>query len=75
MDWTIPYTFYPTALPNWLAWVLFAAAILSGIARARVVLRRSNWTRAIGAGVAVATLALMTSVVVSAMATFLFFDA
>jgi len=27
MDLTIPYTFYPTALPHWLAWVLFSLAV------------------------------------------------
>lgn len=24
MDLTIPYTFYPIALPHWIAWVLFS---------------------------------------------------
>lgn len=27
MDLTIPYTFYPTALPHRLAWVLFSLAV------------------------------------------------
>ncbi|MGH7535679.1 MAG: hypothetical protein ACREMG_08850 [Gemmatimonadales bacterium] len=27
MDLTIPYTFYPTALPGWISWMLFLAAL------------------------------------------------
>jgi hypothetical protein len=30
MDLTIPYTFYPTAMPGWIAWVLFLMATLGG---------------------------------------------
>jgi hypothetical protein len=30
MDFTVPYTFYPVALPHWLAWLLFLLAILAG---------------------------------------------
>ncbi len=32
MDLTIPYTFYPLALPHWIAWVLFLLAVLGGLA-------------------------------------------
>jgi len=32
MDLTIPYTFYPTALPHGLAWGLFGVAILGALA-------------------------------------------
>ena len=28
MDLTVPYTFYPTALPHWIAWMLFLLAML-----------------------------------------------
>jgi len=31
MDLTIPYTFYPIALPGWIAWVLFVTAMAGGI--------------------------------------------
>jgi hypothetical protein len=30
MDLTVPYTFYPLALPHWIAWTLFALAVLCG---------------------------------------------
>ncbi len=32
MDLTIPYTFYPLALPHWIAWILFLLAMLGGVA-------------------------------------------
>jgi hypothetical protein len=32
MDLTIPYTFYPLALPHWIAWTLFLLAMLVGVA-------------------------------------------
>ena len=36
MDLTIPYTFYPIALPHWIAWVFFSAVLL-GAATAAVL--------------------------------------
>ena len=35
MDLTVPYTFYPIALPRWSAWTLFGLALLGGV--------RSEW--------------------------------
>jgi hypothetical protein len=32
MDLTIPYTFYPLALPHWIAWLLFLLA-MAGVSR------------------------------------------
>jgi hypothetical protein len=32
MDLSIPYTFYPIALPHWIAWTLFVLALLGGAA-------------------------------------------
>jgi len=32
MDLTVPYTFYPIALPHWIAWTLFLGAMLCGAA-------------------------------------------
>lgn len=29
MDLTIPYTFYPIALPHWIAWALFVTVVAS----------------------------------------------
>ena len=39
MDLTIPYTFYPPALPHGVAWGLFALAVLSAFATSFVVAR------------------------------------
>ena len=39
MDLTIPYTFYPSALPRWLAWNLFGVALLGALAVSIVVAR------------------------------------
>ena len=39
MDLTIPYTFYPSALPHRLAWVLFGVALLGALAASVVVAR------------------------------------
>jgi hypothetical protein len=37
MDLTISYTFYPMALPQSIAWVLFVVAVAGGIAGGVVV--------------------------------------
>ena len=39
MDLTIPYTFYPSALPHWLAWNLFGGALLGALAASAMVAR------------------------------------
>ncbi len=31
MDLTIPYTFSPTAMPGWIAWILLLTAMTGGI--------------------------------------------
>jgi len=31
MDTTIPYTFYPIAVPHWIAWELFMTALAGGV--------------------------------------------
>jgi hypothetical protein len=37
MDLTIPYTFYPNALPHTLAWVLFSAAVIGALVTCTVI--------------------------------------
>jgi hypothetical protein len=50
MDLTIPYTFYPLALPHSIAWILFAITVVggtaAGIARGRV----EGWISGVRAG-------------------------
>jgi hypothetical protein len=43
MDLRLPYTFYPIALPHWIAWTLFLSAIVAG-AGIGVVARVTRWS-------------------------------
>jgi hypothetical protein len=43
VDLTIPYTFYPIALPGWIAWVLFLIALLGSIFIGAIRARRRGW--------------------------------
>jgi hypothetical protein len=62
MDLTVPYTFYPTALPHWIAWALFLVAIVGGafvgVQRARLASVASGLLVGLvaGAGLLVATI-------------------
>ncbi|MGH7512626.1 MAG: hypothetical protein ACREOQ_06865 [Gemmatimonadales bacterium] len=51
MDLTVPYTFYPLALPHWIAWTLFLLAMLCGAAVGVARGLGAGWLRGIGAGV------------------------
>jgi hypothetical protein len=50
MDLTVPYTFYPLALPHWVAWTLFALAVFCGGAFGVVRGLGRGWLRGIQAG-------------------------
>ena len=43
MDLTIPYTFYPLALPHWMAWALFLTVVVGGTAIGVVQARAGGW--------------------------------
>jgi hypothetical protein len=43
MDLTVPYTFYPLALPHWIACTLFLLAMLGGAAVGMVRGRGRGW--------------------------------
>jgi hypothetical protein len=66
MDLTIPYTFYPIALPHWIAWTLFLVAILSGAAVGVVQVVRQGWLRGLRAG-ALGTLGFLGATMVASM--------
>ena len=72
MDLTIPYTFYPSALPGWIAWTLFLSATALGtgvgIARGR------GWLSGLYAGVLGVAAFLVVSMVVSMIITFFVHD-
>ena len=75
MDLTVPYTFYPSALPHWIAWTLFGVAVLGGTAIGIVRGLRRGWLRGLRAGV-VGTLGLLAATMVASMViTFLVHDA
>ena len=50
MDLAIPYTFYPIALPHWMAWALFLLAMLGGVATGVARGRVRGGMRGVGAG-------------------------
>ena len=51
MDLTVPYTFYPIALPHRIAWLLFLLALSGGLALGVARGLRSGWVGGIRAGV------------------------
>ena len=74
MDLTIPYTFYPIALPHWIAWTLFTLAILAGGATGLRQRSRYGWLRAAGAGIAGTLGCLFVTVIASMVITFVVHD-
>jgi len=60
MDLTIPYTFYPIALPHWIAWIFFSAVLLGAAMAAVLGARRGGWSRGLRAG-AIAGAALLVA--------------
>jgi hypothetical protein len=74
VDVTIPYTFYPLALPHWIAWMLFLLAVVvgavSGLARARTV----GWMRGLGVAAMVGAGALIATMMASMVITFFIHD-
>ena len=74
MDLTIPYTFYPVALPHWIAWSLFAVAIVGGTAAGLVRGRREGFGSGVRAGVVGGVGLLCVTIVASMVITFFVHD-
>jgi hypothetical protein len=74
MDLTIPYTFYPLALPHWIAWTLFLLALLGGAALGMTRGLELGWLRGILTGVFGAIGFLAVTMVVSMVITFFVHD-
>ena len=74
MDLTIPYTLYPTALPHWIAWVLFAAVLVGAAMAAVLGARRSGWARGLRAGAIAGAALLVASMISSMVVTFFVHD-
>jgi formate-dependent nitrite reductase membrane component NrfD len=74
MDWTIPYTFYPMALPGWISWVLFLIAIAGGCFTGFFIARRRGWYLRILALLTSTVAFLFASMVISMVITFFVHD-
>jgi len=74
MDLTVPYTFYPLALPHWIAWALFSLAMLGGAAGGMVRGRGRGWLRGILAGVLGTIWFLAATMIASMVITFFVHD-
>jgi hypothetical protein len=70
MDLTMPYTFYPLALPHWIAWTLFLVAMSGGIAAGVARGRGRGWPSGLRAGLIGGVGLLVVTVVVSMVITF-----
>jgi hypothetical protein len=66
MDLTIPYTFYPIALPPWIAWTLFLLALVGGMTVGVVRGQARGWLRGLGAG-AIGTAAFLAATMAASM--------
>ena len=74
MDLTIPYTFYPAALPHWIAWTLFTVAILGGGALGLSQRSRYGWLRSAGTAIVGTLGCLVVTVIASMVITFIVHD-
>jgi hypothetical protein len=74
MDLTIPYTFYPVALPHWIAWTLFILAIVGGVAAGFMQGARHGWPRRLGVGIVGTIGCLIVTVIASMVITFFVHD-
>jgi hypothetical protein len=74
VDLTIPYTFYPIALPHWIAWTLFLVAILGGAAAGVMRSRRRGVSSGLFAGLLSVIGLLAATMVASMLITFFVHD-
>jgi hypothetical protein len=74
MDLTVPYTFYPIALPHWIAWTLFLAAIVGGAAAGVARGRAQGLGSGVRAGVIGGVGLLLVTIVASMVITFFVHD-
>lgn len=74
MDLTIPYTFYPFALPHWIAWMLFLLALVAGAGFGVLKGRRGGWRSGLGAGSIGVIGLLAASMILSMIISFLVHD-
>ena len=74
MDLTVPYTFYPIALPHWIAWMLFLGAMLCGAAVGVARGPRRGWLRGTWAAILGTVGFLAATMIASMVITFFVHD-
>jgi fluoride ion exporter CrcB/FEX len=74
MDLTIPYTFYPVALPDCMAWALFLLAIVGGAAAGVARGRVQGWMSCLRTGLLGALGLLIVTMVASMVIAFFVHD-
>jgi len=74
MDLTIPYTFYPMALPHSIAWTLFLVALAGGMAAGLVRGRTRGWLSGLGAALIGGMCILVATMFASMIITFFVHD-
>ena len=74
MDLTVPYTFYPAALPHWIAWSLILAAIAGGAFVGVQRARRASIASGLLVGLAAGAGLLVATMVASMVITFFVHD-
>lgn len=74
MDWSIPSTFYPMALPAAWMWTLFSLVVASTIVATWVAIGRRGLWRGLLLSVPIAIVSLLTSMLVSMVITFFTHD-
>jgi hypothetical protein len=74
MDLTIPYTFYPLALPHEIAWGLFLVAVCGGVVAGLIAGGRRGWVSGLHFGLVGVVTFLILSMIASMVITFFVHD-
>ena len=74
MDLMIPYTFYPRALPHWVAWTLFLIAMAGGIGAGFAHGRGRGRLGGLGVGASAAAVLLVATMVAGMIIAFFVHD-
>jgi len=74
MDWTIPHTFYPTALPDPWVWLLFGMACLGTALGVHQVAKRKGGVSAALLSLPIAAASLFTTMTLGMIVAFFVHD-
>ncbi len=70
MNFAIPYTFYPSALPDWISWMLFGSVIAGSVFGSWILSRFRSPTYGILALLPLILVLLLLSTLLSAVIMF-----